>query len=201
MVMTRQVPKFLFAALAFAALTGSAHAAWQDQVTPHDLDRLGHLSEARDYAVREAQSRSGTGDFRAIKETFEPAAHAVPENALLGSWRCRQMKLGGMSGYYVFSWFNCRISKANGGIWLEKDGTQRMAGFLYPQDGMWVYLGAQSAKGEPIHRYSGHVASIGAEVNPDDQVGALVGIGHNRLRLDMPAPTQESDFDSIEFVR
>ena len=204
--MTRQVPKVFFAALVLAAMplftfVDAAQAAWQDQITPHDLQRLGHLAEARDYAVKQAQTRSGTGDFRAIKETFEPAAHAVPESALMGSWRCRQMKLGGMTGYYVFSWFNCRISKVNGGIWLEKDGTQRMAGFLYPQDGMWVYLGAQSARGEPIHRYSGHVASIGADINPDDQVGALVGIGHNRLRLDMPAPTQESDFDSIEFVR
>ena len=78
-----------------------------------------------------------------------------------------------------------------------------MAGYLYPeQGGLWVYLGAQSAKGEPLHRYSGRLASVGAEVTPDDQVGALVGIGNNRLRIDLPTPaTQESDFDAIELMR
>jgi hypothetical protein len=57
-------------------------------------------------------------------------------------------------------WFTCRISKVNGGIWFEKQGTQRMAGYLYPEDGMWVSLGAQSAKGEPLHRYFGNGASV-----------------------------------------
>ena len=71
---------------------------------------------------------------------------------------------------------------SNGGLWFEKSGTQRMAGFLYPQEGMWVYLGAQSAKGEPLHRYSGRAASVGGDINPDDQVGVLVGIGNNHLR-------------------
>ena len=112
------------------------------------------------------------------------------------------MKLGGMTDYAVFSWFPCRISRVNGGIWFEKEGTQRMAGYLYPENGVFVYLGAQSARGEPWHRYSGNAASVGAPVNPDDQVGVLVGIGANRLRIDLPAPaTQESDFDAIELER
>ena len=45
-------------------------------------------------------------------------------------------------------------------------------------------------------------ASAGSEINPDDQVGVLVGIGNDHLRLDLPSPgTQESDFDTIELVR
>ena len=57
-----------------------------------------------------------------------------------------------------------------------------MAGYLYPeQGGLWVYVGAQSAKGEPLHRYSGRGDSVGAKSTADDQVGALVGIGSNRL--------------------
>ncbi len=201
--MTRRVPrKFTFAALALLALTGSAHADWHAQISPTDVDRLAHLNASRDDALAQARTRGGTGDFRAIRQTLEPGSRAVPERSLYGNWRCRQIKLGGMTGYYVFSWFNCRVSKVNGGIWFEKSGTQRMAGFLYPQEGMWVYLGAQSAKGEPIHRYSGRAAAVGEEVNPDDQVGVLVGIGNNHLRLDLPSPaTRESDFDTIELVR
>jgi hypothetical protein len=203
MAMTRRVPpKSTFVALALLALTSTAFADWREQISPRDAERLAHLNESRDDALAQTRTRGGTGDFRAIRQTLEPASRAIPERALYGNWRCRQIKLGGMSGYYVFSWFNCRIAKANGGIWFEKSGTQRMAGFLYPQEGMWVYLGAQSAKGEPIHRYSGRAAAVGEADNPDDQVGVLVGIGDNHLRLDLPSPgTRESDFDTIELVR
>jgi hypothetical protein len=201
--MTRRVPpKSTFVALALLALTGTAFADWREQISPHDAERLAHLNDAREYALSQVRQRGGTGDPDVIRRTLEPESRAVPEQALYGNWRCRQIKLGGMSGYYVFSWFNCRISKANGGIWFEKSGTQRMAGFLYPQEGMWVYLGAQSAKGEPLHRYSGRAASAGGDTNPDDQVGVLVGIGNNHLRLDLPSPgTHESDFDTIELTR
>jgi hypothetical protein len=204
MVMTKTVPhKLILGLTAVLALTAPASAGWRDQITDYDAGRLTGLENARADAVRQAETRGGTGDFRAIKETFEADAHGVPERALYGNWRCRQMKLGGMTGYAVFSWFPCRISRVNGGIWFEKEGTQRMAGYLYPeQGGLWVYLGAQSAKGEPWHRYSGRYASVGADVTPDDQVGALVGIGNNALRIDLPTPaTQESDFDAIELVR
>jgi hypothetical protein len=203
--MTKTVPhKFTFvlaAALTLAA-SGSAFAGWREEISGYDNGRLNNLQAARQRAIAEAERGHGTGDFRAIKETFEPIGHDVPERALYGTWRCRQMKLGGMTDYAVFSWFPCRISRVNGGIWFEKQGTQRMAGYLYPQNGLWVYLGAQSARGEPWHRYSGNGPSIGAVANPDDQVGVLVGIGNNRLRIDLPSPaTQESDFDSIELVR
>ena len=201
--MTKRVPhKSVLVASALLALTATAHADWRDQISSADVERLAHLNDARGDALAQARARGGKGDYRAIEKILGPEAHAVPEQALYGNWRCRQIKLGGMSGYYVFDWFNCRISKAGGGIWFEKNGTQRMAGYLHPQEGMWVYLGAQSAKGEPLHRYSGRAASAGGEVNPDDQVGVLVGIGDNHLRLDLPLPsTQESDFDTIELVR
>jgi len=201
--MTRRVPrKLIFTASALLALTATAHADWQGQVPPSDIERLAHLNDARTDALEQARARGGKGDYRVIETILRPDAHAVPEQALYGNWRCRQVKLGGASGYYVFDWFNCRISRAGGGIWFEKSGTQRMAGYLHPQEGMWVYLGAQSAKGEPLHRYSGRAASLGGEINPDDQIGVLVGIGDNHLRLDLPLPgTQESDFDTIELVR
>jgi hypothetical protein len=204
MVMTKMVPyRLTLAAAALLALTGSASADWRNQITDYDAGRLTSLEQARADAVHQAETRGGSGDFRAIKETFEADAHGVPEQALYGTWRCRQMKLGGMTGYAVFNWFPCRISRVGGGVWFEKQGTQRMAGYLYPEKGgLWIYLGAQSARGEPWHRYSGRYASIGPSTTPDDQVGALVGIGNNALRIDLPTPaTQESDFDAIELVR
>ena len=205
MVMTTQVPRKVtlgFAALLMlAAATDARAASWREQISAADSTRLADLENSRDRAVAEARLGHGTGDFHAIQETFGPAGHEVPANAMLGHWRCRQMKLGGMADYTVFNWFSCRIARVNGELRIEKQGTQRMAGTLYPEGGMWVYLGAQSAKGEPWRRYSGNGASVGGAANPDDQVGVLVGIGNNRLRLELPSPAVESDFDAIELVR
>jgi hypothetical protein len=207
MVMTTQVRHRIVLAIAalllLAAALDNAHAAegWREQISRFDADRLSRLEDARQRAAAEAAQGHGSGDIRAIRETLSPAAHEVPARALYGAWRCRQIKLGGMTDYAVFDWFTCRISKVDGGIRFIKDGTQRMAGTLYPENGMWVYLGAQSARGEPLHAYSGSGAHVGGAVNPDDQVGVLVGIGNDRLRLDLPAPAVESDFDMIEMRR
>ena len=52
--MTRRVPrKTVFAALALLGLTGAARADWHDQIAPADVDRLAHLSDAREDALQQ----------------------------------------------------------------------------------------------------------------------------------------------------
>jgi len=133
---------------------------------------------------------------------MQPDGHGIPARELMGNWRCRQMKLGRMTSYMVYDqWFSCNIRPYNGGLLLQKtNGSQRFVGFLYPENGAWVYLGASSARGEPYHNYSGNSPSIGASVTPDDQIGLLTGIGNNHLRLEIPA-VQESLLDVVEFAR
>jgi hypothetical protein len=192
-------------ALALLAASSAAMAApvgWRDMISAGDANRILALEESRDRGIQAVQQGEGSGDFRAIKETLEPGGRAVPARALLGNWHCRQMKLGGMSPYIVYDWYSCRVSVVGGNLFLEKlNGSLRTAGFLYPENGAWVYLGAASVGNEPMHRYSGPGASIGASVTPDDQVGLLTGIGDNHLRLEIAAPVQESVFDMIEFAR
>jgi hypothetical protein len=189
---------------AFCYLTAEpARAAdWRQQASPADINRLVQLPSIRMRAINAAQTWQGQGDFNAMRRVLEPEARTVPARAMLGNWRCRQMKLGGMSPYIVYdSWFLCNIRYVNGGLLFQKvTGTQRTIGFLYPEKGSWVYLGASSAKDEPWHNYSGRTPSIGAEVTPDDQIGLLTGIGNNHLRLEIPA-IQESLLDVIELAR
>src|SRR5258708_4581014 len=100
MAMTKTVPhRSILALAALIALTGPVLADWRDQITNYDAGRLTDLEAARADALQQAQSRGGSGDFRAIRETLDPEAHGVTESALLGAWRCRQIKLGGMTGY------------------------------------------------------------------------------------------------------
>ncbi len=180
-----------------------ALADWRNQASDYDIRRLHLLEQYRDKAVNEAENYAdGRGDFRAIKGALEPMSHSVPARALIGNWHCRNMKMGGMNAYIVYGWFNCRIGVVNGGLFFQKaDGSLRTQGYLYPENGAWIYLGAQSAKGEPWHRYSGRAASVGAVATPDDQIGLLSGIGNNHLRLEIPGPIEESTYDIIEFAR
>jgi hypothetical protein len=192
-------------ALAAAALMLAATAAsagWQDQATPFDQQRLASLGEARQKALAEAHSGSGSGDASAIDSALAPAGHAPSPGEIAGAWRCRTIKLGGVTPYVVYSWFSCRISNRGGGLFLEKlSGSTRTSGYLYPGDGGMIYLGASYVNGEPPHAYSGNGASAGAGATPDDQIGVLTAIDSHHARLEMPYPVQESTFDVLELKR
>lgn len=189
-------------ALALTLAATPSFAGWQEQASRADVARLAQLPQIRAAALQDAQRGAGRGDARAIGAVMNPEGRGIPERALIGAWRCRQLKLGRMSSYMIYDgWFSCSIRIHNGGLMLQKtNGTQRFMGMLYPENGAWVYLGAWSAKGEPWHDYSGASASVGASVTPDDQIGLLTGIGDNHLRLEIPA-VQESLLDVVEFRR
>ena len=44
----------------------------------------------------------------------------VSERELIGTWRCRTMKLGGISPAVVYSWFRCRMRHTRNGLFFEK---------------------------------------------------------------------------------
>jgi len=176
---------------AFALCSTPALAGWQDQATETDARRLARLDEARSAGLNQAQ---GGGDMAAINAALGPSPRGADGGEFLGTWRCRQMKLGGVTPSIVYKWFTCRISNRGGHLYFEKvSGTQRTRGWLYPDGGSLVYLGASSAKGDG--------ASLGAMQTPDDQIGRLSLIGSGHARLELPYPVQESTFDVIELRR
>src|SRR6202167_3615238 len=177
-------------------------AGWRDEASPADVERIQQLPQIRQAALDDAQHGQGRGDWHVIPRVMQPEGRAIPAQALIGNWRCRQIKLGRMTSYMVYDqWFSCNVRPFRGGLLLQKmNGSQRFVGFPFPENGAWVYLGASSAKGEPWHNYSGRSPSIGAEITPDDQIGLMTGIGDNHLRLEIPA-VQESALDVVEFAR
>ena len=195
----------LTAALVLAstsAFASSALAGWQDRATLADMDRLDDLPQIRFLAVDQTHSGFGQGDASIIHKVMQPESRTVPRRALTGNWKCRQIKLGGISSYMVYpDWFNCRIRQDKNGLVFEKlNGSQLMSGRLYEERGAFVYLGASWVKGEGRHAYSGRAPSLGGAVRSDDQIGLLSGIGNDHLRLEIPA-TQESLLDVVEMVR
>jgi hypothetical protein len=193
-------PKGLLYVAALVTLSSAAQAGWQEDATPFDVNRISKLDESRAKGLSEAQAGSDMGTIHAV---LDPAPEAIGQSALAGKWRCRTIKLGGLTPDVVYGWFNCRISHRDGGLFFEKiTGSQRIAGVLYPrEEGGYVLLGALSVGNEPPHRYSGNHESAGAEATPDDAVGVLSAIGSNHARIEFPYPVQESTFDVIELKR
>jgi hypothetical protein len=187
-------------AFSLCAAISAAHAGWQDEASANDVKRLASLEESRSRGLSAAQSGP---DAALIHAVVDAAPVATSENALTGNWRCRTIRLGGMTADVVYSWFRCRVSERDGGLFFEKiSGTQRLSGTLYPHEsGGYVLLGALSAKGEPVHRYSGSGPSAGAQATPDDVIGLLSSTGPSTARLELPWPMQESVFDVIEMKR
>jgi hypothetical protein len=187
-------------ALAALFIGTSAWGGWQDQASSFDANRLARLDEARAKGLSEAQAGRDIGLVRAV---LDAEARPASGRELAGDWRCRTIKLGGMSPDIVYSWFRCRIGRNGGHLTFSKlNGTQRFNGVLYPHEsGGFVVLGALSAKGEPPHRYSGNGPSAGAAATPDDAIGLLESTGRSSARIEFPYPVQESTFDVIELKR
>jgi hypothetical protein len=188
--------------IALLPVMAAADADWRELASDRDIARLQQLDAARAKALDELRSGQGRGEASAIAAMLSAPGRAVEQKSLAGTWRCRQIKLGGMAPSIAFGWFHCRIARAGGAFTFQKlDGSQRSSGMLEPENGAYVYLGASNAKGEAPHAYSGRRQSLGAETAPDDQIGLLTAIGPDHLRLEMPLPARESDFDVIELKR
>jgi len=177
--------------IAAAILTPvAAQAGWQDEASSFDQSRLARLDEARSRGL--AESGGAAQDVLSAPATG---------GSLVGNYRCRTIKLGGMTPSMQYSWFHCRVFEYGGMLRFEKtSGSQRMGGTLYPEGNGYVYLGAYWVKGEHPHRYSGNGASFGARATPDDQIGMMTATSGG-ARLEMPYPVQESIFDVVELRR
>lgn len=178
--------------------TPALAAGWQDVATQADQKRLSLLEESKSRGLQQAQ---GGSDMGVIHGVLDP--EGGPAENMAGTWRCRLIKLGGMTPSRVYSWFTCRVSDRGGHLFFNKiNGSTRTSGYFYPaRNGKYVYLGAEYMSTEPMHAYSGSGASVGATQTPDDEIGLVSGIGAGHARIELPYPVQESAFDVIELRR
>jgi hypothetical protein len=200
----RKLELFAIASLLFVAT--AANAGWQEQASRFDAQRLSRLDESRAKGLAEASRGAPAADLAAIRSVLDAPAVEASASTIEGVWRCRTIKLGGITPDVIYSWFRCRISSKGGAPFFEKlTGSQRTSGSLYPQGGGFVYLGASyvTAYGPPEKppHYSGTGAAVGAPATPDDQIGYLSLLADGRARIEFPYPLQESTFDVLELKR
>lgn len=185
----------LAAGLLVSGTALAASADWRQDATQADASRLARLDAAWREALDEARQADRNG-VRALGALLDPKASLTRPEPTPGSYRCRTVKLGSLSGFTPYGWFRCRVELTPGGdLRLAKTtGSQRPSGHLYPQSRKrLVFLGAVAWGDEGPGRYGR---------DPErDQIGAFERIGHNRYRLLLPWPKQESKLDIIELRR
>lgn len=191
--------------LAALLLFTPASAGWREDASDSDLARLSQLAESKAKGLMEAR-RGSPSEAAAAHSILAVDPVAAAPSRFVGSWKCRTIKLGGVTPAIVYSWFACRITDRGGRLFFEKlGGSQRTSGYLYPDAGGLVYLGASyvhyNGANEAVPVYSGRGASLGASQTPDDQIGLLSLTADGRARLELPYPVQESTFDVIELKR
>jgi uncharacterized protein DUF4893 len=190
-------------AVLFAALAGPAFATWQNEVNSYDQSRLLRLGDSRADGLREAERGAPRRDLDAIHGALGPQGGPISGRALLGTWQCRQMKLGGLTPSIVYDWFTCRVRETRNGLYFEKvTGTEKISGYLEDyENGRMLLLGAITVKKERSKPYSGANIGAGAETTSSDAVGVVSSAGRSRARIEFPYPNIESDFDVMELKR
>src|SRR5579859_7448413 len=97
-------------ALGLAFAPAAANAGWQDEASAYDAGRLGKLSESKEKGLSEAEHGGSQSDIALIHAVLDAPSQNASAEALEGRWRCRTIKLGGMTPDVIYSWFSCRIS-------------------------------------------------------------------------------------------
>jgi hypothetical protein len=162
---------------------------------PADKVRLSKIEENRKKAIAEAFKSKDAALVSDLKEVLSGSPQLVQKEELLGSWRCRTLKLGGISSLLIYPSFSCRISEKKGKLIFHKTtGSQRTRGQLYRiSDTQFIYIGAGYYGYEKPKTYGAL-----AERN---EVAFFYKISPERIRLEFPAPHFESEFDIIELAR
>lgn len=189
--------------LPLVLVLAGACPAWADGTLPgklsaDDRQRL----EAFDSVRGEAIGAARESDDKAALAALDAILSGRPETIrgatdLAGDWRCRVAKLGGNLPLVVYGWFRCRITDDAAGLRLDKiSGSQRTAGAFYDDANAerLTYVGAG------YFGYEGKPKPYGSDAERD-QVGYLVRVGPDRLRLEFPSPRLESQFDIMELDR
>lgn len=191
-----------FIGLAAFFLSTTAVNAEFSPIRAVDWERLVNLQENYEAATRTALLQGAPEDVAVLREVM--SGQRGPED-LAGTWRCRILKLGGLSPLTVYRNFECRITQIGPREWyLEKlTGSQRTRGIIRDDDGFLAYLGVGYVSGGPALDYpdlpAEHIA-----IEPGATrgvIGEVHQMAPDRARILLPQPMYESDFNILYLTR
>lgn len=201
--MGRKNTKFLSAlAVIFTLFSPSSFAnqgacgiipVWPELETS-DLERLIGLNQSRTKGLSAALKSTNNQDQEYVASLYENDFSQIDNpNELIGKYRCRTIKLGGLSEITIYKWFKCEIWSKEQTLLIKKTtGSQNFMGVLVPAGEGLSYSGALNYGYEKIYK-------LYSQDKQRNQVGCLSAIDKDMISLilEMPAPKFESFHDII----
>jgi hypothetical protein len=196
------LPMALLVAAIPAARAEAPPPSWQALIRPEDRKRLGGLWRAWTHALAEARKTGpDAAALVALGRVAQPLAAQPGLPPAPGRYRCRLLRLGRsaaapghMPAVGSLAQGSCTVTAVPGGLWFEQhDGSQRIAGKLWPDGDRQLFLGSMALAGEAgVMDYGGDATR--------DQVGVLRAFGPDRWRLELPWPRWQSDLCIVEIL-
>ncbi len=192
---------FLAAALALSASAQDMNeTGWRDMATSLDRARVDRAWAVFDNLLPRVHTAGPTEDRIALDAALAAPSRPFEASELVGNWRCRTIKLGGIGGgITAYGWFACRVDPEEGVLWFEKlTGSQRSSGAIHDDapDRM-ILLGALHYHDEAPMPYSG---PDGDDPDRRNMPGIVTMRGEGALIL-FPEPHYESEADLLHMVR
>lgn len=174
---------------------GGIPTDWRTVASPADRERIERVGEAWAAALATARTKGHRRKIAAEGELLLPAAGLPRAAPTPGSYRCRQIKLGGAVGFRAFPPYFCYVEAEGPLLILDKQtGSERPRGRVWNDgDKQLVFLGALELGGE------GSPPAYGQRPERD-VAGVVERVGPFRWRLVMPATRPGASLDVLEMV-
>lgn len=180
----------------------STPAIAQDTLRAEESARLQGYAAAIGNALSAALAAGTPADVAALSTALSGTPDIAFDESLVGDWKCRTIKMGGIAPLVVYTPFDCRFEIAAGGFSFEKlSGSQRTKGSIQLRDGRAIYVGVGFVAGETPPAYADLPADFRSDGRIQTQVAVFERISPTRARLLFPSPAVESDFDILELTR
>ena len=182
----------------FAAAPASADGAFPKMLSEVDRQRLDEYQDVRRITLDYVRKHGSAADVKLVDGVMAGEAAKLAPAKMAGDWRCRVIKLSQKPDLPIIAYsdFKCRITDDGAGLSLQKlTGSQRTNGTFYDtNDKKLAYVGALSlGDTKRVTRYG--------ENQESNDVGYLIPLSAKRMRLELPSPMVESDFDVLELRR
>jgi hypothetical protein len=153
-------------------------------------------------AVIQAIAGGAAADVAALTKALSGRPDIAFVESLAGIWKCRTIKMGGLSPLVVYTPFDCVFEVAAGGFTFEKlSGSQRTKGSIQLREGRAIYVGVGYVAGQTPPAYADLPDDFKSDGEIQTQVAVFERISPTRARLLFPSPAVESAFDILELTR
>lgn len=184
--------------LALSLSLAYASGPYPDMLSTADRDRLSRYTPLRQATLDYVRAHADPQDLVLLEGVLDGSGADIAPAQLAGVWYCRTFKLSRNTKMplVIYGNFACLVTDDNDGLRLQKlTGSQRTSGAFYDiGETRLAYVGAMALGDE------GETLDYGVRQDRN-QVGYLYAITPNRLRLELPAPPFESDFDILSLYR